>query len=143
MAERLIFEIKFPNRQDLLEIPEMLLRYFLEEFDIDVEDKSDIIVASREGILNAIIHGNKQNPERFVTVKLSTEKNKLKVNIIDEGRGFDPSIIDNLMEHKDVFSLPSKGIILMKALMDKVNYTNLDHPRGFKLELIKNITLEK
>ena len=67
----------------------------------------------REGLTNAIEHGNHGDVSRNVTLLLSISANKLEINITDEGRGFDlaaltPSEQNPLTNHR------GRGIPLMQ-----------------------------
>ena len=56
------------------------------------EDQSDnMAIALTELVNNAILHGNKQDPEKKVTLKVKYHKDHVLVSIRDEGGGFDPT----------------------------------------------------
>ena len=83
----------------------------------------DIEVALREALLNAVIHGNKEDPSKhvFLRVRCHTD-GEVSMAILDEGAGFeidsvpDPTIPEHLM------SIHGRGIYLMRALMDEVSF---------------------
>lgn len=43
----------------------------------------------REGLTNAVRHGNKNDPEKVVVFELHIGRNLLRIRISDQGRGFD------------------------------------------------------
>ena len=48
----------------------------------------DVQLILREGLLNAVHHGNKDNPARRVYCTLVLEQSRLHITIEDEGEGF-------------------------------------------------------
>lgn len=73
----------------------------------------DLHLVLREGLNNAVEHGNKLNPSRCVWCCLEVIDNCLTIRIEDEGEGFDwqqrqPLEIDALTER-------GKGLLLMEA----------------------------
>jgi anti-sigma regulatory factor (Ser/Thr protein kinase) len=56
------------------------------------EGESDVEIALREALANAIIHGNHENPGKHVYVRCRCEPSEISIAVKDEGRGFD---VDN------------------------------------------------
>jgi serine/threonine-protein kinase RsbW len=87
----------------------------------------NIPVALTEAISNAILRGNREDPQKFVTVRAQVSRARLVVDVRDEGRGFDlsaalsdPTRPENL-ERED-----GRGLYLMRQLMTRVE--RLDGP---------------
>ena len=53
------------------------------------EGESDVEIALREALANAIIHGNHENPRKHVHVRCRCNSDELSFAVKDEGRGFD------------------------------------------------------
>jgi serine/threonine-protein kinase RsbW len=53
------------------------------------EGESDVEIALREALANAIIHGNHENPRKHGYVRLRCEPDGVSFAVKDEGRGFD------------------------------------------------------
>jgi serine/threonine-protein kinase RsbW len=51
--------------------------------------ESDVEIALREALANAIIHGNHENPRKHVHVTCRCESDEVSIAVKDEGRGFD------------------------------------------------------
>jgi anti-sigma regulatory factor (Ser/Thr protein kinase) len=49
--------------------------------------------ALAEALTNAIAYGNRQNPDRVVRVRVEETATAVRVHVVDEGSGFDPSRI--------------------------------------------------
>ena len=97
-----------------------------------------LMVAVTEAANNAIIHGNKLNPDKVATIVCDVNPPWITFTITDEGGGFDPGTVSSPLEQENILKTSGRGIFLMKTLMDKVDYeVGKD---GVRLELKLNIT---
>jgi len=84
-----------------------------------------LLVATTEAVNNAIIHGNKANPDKQVAVKVVIRKHYVVVRVRDEGGGFDPDKIPNPLDEENLLKESGRGLFLMQTLMDEVEiHTN-------------------
>ena len=83
----------------------------------------DIEIALREALLNAIIHGNREDPYKcvYVTIRCSAD-GEVSITVRDEGAGFDSDSIADPTAPENLFSTDGRGIYLMRALMDEVSF---------------------
>ena len=89
---------------------------------IDNQKLMDIKISIMEAVNNAIIHGNQMDSSKKVLISEALEDNYLVISIEDQGRGFDPSTIQDPTRKEDP-SLPGgRGIHLMRHLTDKIDY---------------------
>jgi serine/threonine-protein kinase RsbW len=86
------------------------------------EGESDVEIALREALANAIIHGNHENPGKHVHVRCRCEPSEISLAIKDEGSGFDVDTIADPTAPEHHGSIHGRGIYLMKALMDEVRF---------------------
>jgi serine/threonine-protein kinase RsbW len=86
-----------------------------EEFDAEL--------ALREALNNAVVHGNREDPEVRVHIRCRCQPGKeLFIVVTDQGKGFDfKKAVGNGME-RDPDSEHGRGIQLMKAYMDDVHF---------------------
>jgi serine/threonine-protein kinase RsbW len=95
----------------------------------DKEKRSIFTLVIKEAIVNAIIHGNKEDKEKNVTVSYNILNQDLHVNIQDEGNGIPVSnkIKENIND-EDLLKESGRGIILMKHLCKDVifNKTSIE-----------------
>lgn len=79
----------------------------------------DVECALREALDNAVVHGNREDPDKQVHISCRCEPGKeLSVVIRDEGAGFDSRKAVSQAITKDAQS----GIPLMRLLMDEVHF---------------------
>jgi serine/threonine-protein kinase RsbW len=83
----------------------------------------DIELALREALENAVVHGNQEDPKTQVHILCRCQPGKeISIVVTDQGKGFD---FEKIMA-KGITSDPAvehgRGIQLMKAYMDDVNF---------------------
>jgi serine/threonine-protein kinase RsbW len=86
------------------------------------EAESDVEIALREALANAIIHGNHEDPGKHVHVHCRCEPREISIAVKDEGPGFDADAIADPTAPENHGSIHGRGIYLMKALMDEVRF---------------------
>lgn len=86
------------------------------------EEVFAIHLAAEEAIVNAIVHGNKLDPAKCVAVVCEVSTNHVKIEVEDEGDGFDPAQVPDctLEERLDVPS--GRGVMLMRSFMTRIEY---------------------
>jgi serine/threonine-protein kinase RsbW len=86
------------------------------------EDDSDVEVALREALANAIIHGNHEDRRKHVHVTCRCEPDEVAIAVKDEGSGFDINTVPDPATRENIESAHGRGILVMKALMDEVRF---------------------
>ena len=102
----------------------------------DEDDQHRISMAFRECMVNAVVHGNRYNKNKLVTVDIRRTGPELAIRIADEGEGFeikevpDPLNNDNLLKHS------GRGLFLMGAFMDQMKVRKME-PNGTEVLMVK------
>lgn len=86
------------------------------------EGESDVEIALREALANAIIHGNHKNPRKHVRVDCRCKLGEVSIAVKDEGQGFDINMVADPTAPENIGSVHGHGIYLMKAFMDEVRF---------------------
>jgi serine/threonine-protein kinase RsbW len=83
----------------------------------------EIEVALLEAVANAVIHGNRNDPQKrvHVTCRCSMDEEVL-FTIRDEGEGFDIHAVPDPSTEENLLRTHGRGIRLMQALMDEVGF---------------------
>src|SRR5512136_2569988 len=106
MYKRLKIESKMSN----LRIIENAIDEITNTVGINQDNYGKILVATLEAVNNAITHGNKANPQKFVDVEIVIEKNEVKVTVTDEGAGFNPASIPDPTMPENIEELSGRGV---------------------------------
>lgn len=95
---------------------------------------NDLGTALIEACSNAIEHGNKFSPEKRVSVTLRFNGRTFTAVVKDEGAGFDYEKALREEPHPDPMSERGRGILIMRAFTDGLNFRYED---GLVCELTK------
>jgi serine/threonine-protein kinase RsbW len=79
-------------------------------------------LAVEEAIVNAIVHGNKLDPEKKVHVTCEVSADRVLVSIADEGPGFDPGGIPDCTADDRLDAPGGRGVMLMRSFMTRIEY---------------------
>ncbi len=81
-------------------------------------------VGLTEAISNAMLYGNGDDPTKRVRVEVSMGPEAITVQVTDEGTGFDPLGVPDPTCPENLLREGGRGIFLMRALMDDVQYND-------------------
>jgi len=85
--------------------------------------EGEVSVALREAVANAVIHGNRMDPNKLVQIMLaSATDGSLLLIVRDSGRGFDPSGVRSPVQGRAVHAPNGRGVFLMRELMKDVTF---------------------
>lgn len=87
-----------------------------------------LLVAATEAVNNGIIHGNKRDPKKKVTLSCELVQLALIIRVQDEGPGVDPTTIPDPLAEENLMRENGRGVFLMKSLMDNVEFERV--PEG-------------
>jgi serine/threonine-protein kinase RsbW len=90
---------------------------------ISQDNYGKILVSAMEAVNNAILHGNKLNPEKIVDIEISYKSNQLNIKVTDQGPGFRPDKVPDPTTPENIEALNGRGIYLMSHLADKIEYS--------------------
>ena len=107
------------------------------KFHFPNEEMQNLVVSVSEALSNAIVHGNKQDPEKNVSIKFSISDAKMSIAIKDEGDGFNLKKIPNPLKTENITKESGRGIFLLKELMDDVLFDFTSN--GTEVTITKNI----
>ena len=103
-----------------------LIEKFVDDISAEVKLSSElygnVLIAILEAANNAIVHGNKLNENKKVTLKALTLDKSLKITMEDEGPGFDYTNIPDPTSPENIENISGRGVFLMKKLSDSVSF---------------------
>lgn len=138
MSNRDKISINFTNNLKYTEFTVFILTFLKNILTISDDDMFKIEISLREVINNAIIHGNKSNPEKRVYLDFEWEKDLLILTITDENdTPVDFNQILKKIEERDLLSFNGRGILIMRTYMDNVKFSNIKG--GTRIVLEKHV----
>ncbi len=105
---------------------------------LDEIQMNKLMVSLTEAVNNAIIHGNRSDPRRKVTVMCESVPGWLLLVVNDQGEGFDPAVVDSPLKKENLLRESGRGIFLMRTLMDRVEFERVKGGYQVRLWLALN-----
>ncbi|MGB8359044.1 MAG: ATP-binding protein [Bacteroidales bacterium] len=107
-----------------LNVVETLVDTLSKKLGVSDEVYGKILISTVEAVNNAILHGNKGDRSKMVTVKFSADGNILEVTVSDEGDGFEYKNLPDPTDPKNIENLHGRGVFLMRRLADSIDYNS-------------------
>jgi len=138
LKEPRTFELTVPSRLEEMTSVHALVEEAIREYQLSEDLAHWIELTVSESMINAIQHGNKCDPAKHATLKISSDGSAIEVIVEDQGKGFeltdiaDPTNVENLLK-------PSgRGILIIRSFMDEVDLSKREGG-GSRLRMLKRI----
>jgi serine/threonine-protein kinase RsbW len=115
--------LKISSKIENLRKVEKLVDDLSTEYNISADVYGNILIAALEAANNAILHGNKLDENKNVSITFKIERDKLNIQIDDEGFGFDYKNVPDPTAPENIENVNGRGIFLMEKLSDRIEFT--------------------
>lgn len=115
--------LKIESRIDNLRMVETIIDSVTSEIGIRPDNYGKVLVSALEAVNNAIIHGNKSDPQKEVDIEINYYNNSLEITVTDQGQGFRPDEVPDPTEPENIEALNGRGIFLMSRLADDLRFS--------------------
>jgi len=116
--------IKLPSSAKSICKLEEFIKCVADKYSIQPAKYPDILISLTEAVNNAIIHGNKENRDKYVHVVMKKTNAGLSFTVHDEGSGFNPNNLPDPTGPQHLDCCGGRGVFLMRQLADDVRYLN-------------------
>ena len=120
MVVRLEFTSAFEN----LDFVQVVSDHVGQAVGLDEDTQHFVGIAVRESVINAIKHGNRNDPAKRVFVEFLAERSpgafELTIRVRDQGEGFDPASLPDPLAAENILKSSGRGIFLIRNFMDEV-----------------------
>jgi anti-sigma regulatory factor (Ser/Thr protein kinase) len=96
-------------------------------------ERSNLFVALDEAFVNAVKHGNRNDPSKMVRITAELSAKEARFTVEDEGNGFNLQEIPDPCDPSNLFKTSGRGVLLIYNIMDEVKYNE----RGNQLTMVK------
>ena len=117
-------DIEITSDTSNLRVVEKIIDDMSLELDLSDEIYGNVLVATMEAANNAIIHGNKSDPNKQVKVQIEKADTNLIIKIADQGPGFDYSSVPDPTSPENLEKINGRGIFLMQRLSDDLVFSD-------------------
>ncbi len=125
--------IQIPSLIENIRIVESFIDNAKEKYAINDDVYGNIMIAITEAVNNAIIHGNKSDKDKNVSLSLEMiDGSSVKFSVEDQGKGFNYQDLSDPTAPENLENPGGRGIFLMKQLADEVIFLN----HGKRVELV-------
>jgi len=134
-------ELSIGSSFEFLELVSSITINILQMIGFDDDTAQWVELSVRESVINAIKHGNKEDPSKPVDVKFVIGEKEVNVFVRDRGEGFDPSQLPDPLDPENLLNPNGRGIFYMRTFMDEIEY--LQHPEGGTIVRMKKMCKAK
>ncbi len=127
IVDKIVFKSDIRN----INLVEKLIDEISSTYGIHEEVYGKILLAVVEGVNNSIVHGNKLDKDKEVTLQYFIDDKKAEFTIIDEGNGFDYKNVPDPTIPENIEKSHGRGIFLMNHLADAIEF--IENGRIIKL----------
>jgi serine/threonine-protein kinase RsbW len=113
-----------------------VLQYLMErvaKLGLIKPERSNLFVALDEAFVNAVKHGNHNDPRKLVRITAELSSKEARFTVEDEGEGFNVQEIPDPRDPANLFKTSGRGVLLIYNIMDEVQYNE----RGNRLTMVK------
>jgi serine/threonine-protein kinase RsbW len=115
------FSVRFRSSIGNVKAAESLWNVYLEGQELPQEKRYWLSLSIHELAINAIVHGNREDAEKWVTVEVERGEGVLEVRVTDQGRQdrvpevLDPTRDENLMKNH------GRGLFIVQRNVDEMD----------------------
>ncbi|MGH9312979.1 MAG: ATP-binding protein [Vicinamibacterales bacterium] len=142
-AARHAVRLQIASSFDLLDFVQLVSDRLGAMAGLDEDAVHWVGVAVREGVINAIKHGNREDVAKRVTIEFALEpdgtSNALVVSVTDQGSGFEADTVGDPLAPENVLKSSGRGIFFMRNFMDDVSLRRVPEG-GMEVRMVKKVT---
>jgi serine/threonine-protein kinase RsbW len=132
------FELTIPSRLEEMQAVHELIANAVREYELTDELAHWIELTISESMINAIQHGNKADPAKKATLKISSTGDSIEIIVEDQGTGFKLDTIADPTDLANLLKPSGRGILIIRSFMDEVDLTQREGG-GCRLRMVKKI----
>lgn len=127
-----LYTLQLPSKLESLNLLENFIDQLRERYHLDEEVYANVLTCLNEACVNAIVHGNKENPELRVYINLDVQNGKKMIfTVSDEGQGFDYQSLPDPTSPENRENPAGRGVYIIRTLADRCIFNK----EGNELEL--------
>jgi serine/threonine-protein kinase RsbW len=116
--------LRLSSEAKSIEKVELFVTKLVRRYRLNDDQHGNILISLTEAVNNAIIHGNCEDSSKKVSISLREAKDKLAIQVSDEGCGFDYKQVPDPTKEENICKCGGRGVFLMQHLSDKIAYRN-------------------
>lgn len=142
LTDQHLIRLEIPSSFHLLDLVQALSDRMSAIAGLDEDSTHWVSVSVRESVINAVKHGNRENPDKHVTVEFTlaprANPGEFSVTVLDEGEGFDFQEVEDPLAPENLLKSSGRGIFFMRNFMDDVAITRRPEG-GMSVRMVKKL----
>lgn len=131
-------KLELESTIDSLKEVEKLVDQVCSDYKVNEDYYGNILIAVTEAVNNAIIHGNKQNPQKRFLVAFNPGEDQIIFSVSDQGEGFDFNNLPDPTDPENLEKPSGRGVFLMKNLADKIEFEDSGRKVNISFKIFSN-----
>ncbi len=119
-----------------ISIVEKLIDEISAKFKLHDDVYGKVLLAVVEAVNNSIVHGNKLDSSKTVSISYNITDQYLQFIVKDQGQGFDYEAIPDPTKPENIEKTHGRGIFLMKHLADEIEFQESGSTIDMKFNLL-------
>jgi serine/threonine-protein kinase RsbW len=104
------------------------------KLQVPEQKRLEIGLAVQEALVNAVVHGCKNDPSKEVRCRLQSDPlGRIVITVTDPGPGFRPDLLADPRHQENLYADHGRGVYLIRQLMDEVSFER----RGNEIKMWK------
>lgn len=126
-----MYTLQLPSKQESITLLENLIEEIADKHNVSEDTFANMMTCLNEAAINAIVHGNKLDPDKKVIVNAELEGRRIIWTVTDEGEGFDYNNLADPTAPENLENLTGRGVFIIKHLADQCIFNT----KGNEVEL--------
>lgn len=110
--------LTLPSNPDNVSKVEPFVHELAERYKLSADLHGNILISLTEAVTNAMMHGNRGDCSKQVSISMRRQRDALSIRVSDEGPGFDPGGIPDPTCPDFLERCGGRGLFLMRHLSD-------------------------
>jgi serine/threonine-protein kinase RsbW len=130
-----LYTLQLPSKLESITELENLIEAIADKYQVGEDVFGNMMTCLNEVVNNAIIHGNKLDPNKMVIVNVEADHHRIVWTVTDEGPGFDYVHLADPTSEENLEKLSGRGVFIIKMLADQCVF----NAAGNEVELLFKI----
>ena len=118
-----LLNLGFPADPEAIGTVADAITEILIQLRVPEQKRLEIGLAVQEALVNAVVHGCKNDPSKEVRCRLQSDPlGRIVITVTDPGPGFSPDLLSDPKREENVYADHGRGVYLIRQLMDEVSF---------------------
>jgi serine/threonine-protein kinase RsbW len=118
-----LLNLAFPADLEAIDTVADAITETLIQLQVPEQKRLEIALAVQEALVNAVVHGCKNNPSKEVRCRLQSDPlGRIVITVTDPGPGFSPDLLSDPRRQENLYADHGRGVYLIRQLMDEVSF---------------------